>query len=280
MNQFAFRGRSLPLGARTYVMGILNVTPDSFSDGGMFLDPDAAVRHALQIERDGADILDIGAQSTRPGHVPVSAQEEWARLSPVLEALRGKIELPISIDTYYPQVARRALDAGADIINNVSGKINFEMFRCVAEYSAGYIAMHTGPGGDADHTAEYPHGVIADVRAFFEQAYQALLDCGVMEENICLDVGIGFGKTQAENLELLRELRSARINDCAMLVGASCKRVVALASGESDPLRRMPGTIAAHTASIAGGADIIRVHDVPESVQAARVSDAIYRAGA
>lgn len=277
MSQFTFRGRSLPLGARTYVMGILNVTPDSFSDGGMFFDPADAVRHALQIQRDGADILDIGAQSTRPGHVPVGAQEEWDRMAPVLAALDGKIEIPISIDTYYPQVARWALDAGAAIINDVSGQIHPEMFRCVSEYGAGYIAMHTGPGGDADHPAEYPEGVIADVCAFFEEVTHALLGCGVAEENICLDVGIGFGKTQAENLQLLRELKETRINGCALLVGASRKRVVALASGETDPQRRIPGTIAAHTASIAGGADIIRVHDIAESVQAARVADAIYR---
>lgn len=277
MNRFVFRGQPLPLGARTYVMGILNVTPDSFSDGGRYFDPADAVRHARQIQAEGADILDIGAQSTRPGHVPVSPQEEWDRLSPVLEALKGEAELPLSIDTYYPEVAHRALAAGASIINDVSGQINPEMFELIAEYGAGYIAMHTGPGGDADHPAEYPCGVVPDVREFFDRVCGELLRCGVTEEQICLDVGIGFGKTQEENLELLRDLDKARINGCALLVGASRKRVVAIPSGESEPVRRMPGTVAAHTAAIAGGADLIRVHDVWAGVQAARVADAIYR---
>ncbi len=276
MNRFIFRERSLELGRRTYVMGILNVTPDSFSDGGLFLDPEKAVRRAEQIREEGADILDIGAQSTRPGHTPVSPDEEWSRLAPVLTALEGRAGLPISVDTYYPEVAARALAAGADIINDVSGEIHPEMFSCIAEYRAGYIAMHTG-SGDADHPAEYPDGVFADVRAFFERACRELVRCGVLEENICLDVGIGFGKTQEQNLALLRDLKETRINDCALLVGASRKRVVAIPSGESEPQRRMPGTVAAHTAAIAGGADIIRVHDVWQSVQAARVADAIYR---
>lgn len=280
MSAFTCRGKRLPLGERTYVMGILNVTPDSFSDGGQYLDPADAVRHAHRMAAEGADILDIGAQSTRPGHVPVSAEEEWSRLAPVLAALRGQTALPLSIDTYYPAVARRALEAGASIINDVSGRSNAEMFSLIAETGAGYIAMHTGPGGDADHLAEYPQGVVADVRHFFEDVCGALKRCGVAEEQICLDVGIGFGKTQEQNLELLRDLNRTRINGCALLVGASRKRVVAIPSGENDPQRRMPGTVAAHTAAVAGGADIVRVHDVWAGVQAARVADAIYRPGA
>lgn len=280
MNRFCFRGRSLELGRKTYVMGILNVTPDSFSDGGLFFNPSDAVCHARRIQAEGADILDIGAQSTRPGHVPVSAQEEWERLEPVLTALKIEIDMPISIDTYYPQVARHALEAGAEIINDVSGKINLEMFRLIAEYGAGYIAMHTGTNGDADHPAVYPNGVVADVRAFFEEACVELERCGVPAENICLDVGIGFGKTQEQNLTLLRDLKETRVREGALLVGASRKRVIAIPSGEQDPQRRMPGTVAAHAAAIAGGADIIRVHDIRESVQAARVSDAIYRVDA
>lgn len=281
MNQFScafhFRDQAVPLGPRTYVMGILNITPDSFSDGGLFFDPQKAAGHALQIQEEGADFLDIGAQSTRPGHTPVSAQEEWRRMAPVLTAIRDRIRIPISIDTYYPEVARRALDAGADVINDVSGGVNPDMLRCIAEYRAGYIAMHTGAGGDADHTACYPQGVIADVRAFFAHICREADAFGIPLRNLCLDVGIGFGKTHEQNLELLRDLKQTRINDCALFVGASRKRVIAIPSGEQNPLLRMPGTIAAHTAAIAGGADLIRVHDVKESVQAARVADAIYR---
>ena len=277
MNRFAFCGLSVELGFRTYVMGILNITPDSFSDGGLYLDPGPAAEHALLIQQEGADFLDIGAQSTRPGHIPVSATEEWARLSPVLERIRGEIRIPISVDTYYPDVARRALDAGAAIINDVSGCVNPDMLKCVAEYQAGYIAMHTGTGGDADHPASYPEGVVTDVRGFFERIGREAGDYGIPAENLCLDVGIGFGKTHEQNLELLRDLKHVRINGCALFVGASRKRVVAIPSGEKDPGRRMPGTIAAHTAAIAGGADLIRVHDVAAGVQASRVADAIYR---
>ncbi len=279
MSCFSFPGGALELGRRTWVMGILNVTPDSFSDGGRFFDPERAVRRAAQIREEGADILDIGAQSTRPGHIPVSPEEEWRRLEPVLKALKGVAGLPISVDTYYPQVARRALGSGAAIINDVSGRIHPEMFGVVAEYGAGYIAMHTGRGGDADRLAEYPYGVTADVRQFFADVCRELQRCGVAQDHICLDPGIGFGKTQEQNLELLRDFSQVRINGCALLAGASRKRVVAIPSGERDPMRRMPGTLAAHTVAIAGGADIIRVHDVRQSVQAARVADAIYRTG-
>lgn len=269
---------SLMLGGKTYVMGVLNLTPDSFSDGGLYNAPEAALARAAQMEAEGADILDVGGQSTRPGHSPVTADEEWERLAPVLDKLCAHTALPVSVDTYYPEVARRALACGVSIVNDVSGQVCGAMLEIVAAHSAGYIAMHTGSGGDAGHTVGYPQGVIADVRGFFAEVCATAAAAGVSLPRLCLDVGIGFGKTHAENLTLLRELAAVRSHPCALFVGASRKRVVAIPSGVTDPQARLGGTIAAHTAAIAGGADIIRVHDVAQSVQAAKVADAIYRA--
>lgn len=277
MAAFAGRYFSFDLGPRTYIMGILNVTPDSFSDGGLWLDPEDAVGHALEMQDAGADILDIGAQSTRPGHIAVSADEEIKRLLPILERLKGRLSVPLSIDTYYPEVAAAALECGAAIINDVSGTVSPAMTEVVRKAGAGWIIMHTG-GGDASIVAEYADDdVVKAVRSFFDEAAKTTAAAGLPASAICFDPGIGFGKTQAHNLTLLRDMARVRIPGYALLTGASRKRVVAIASGEQDAKLRLPGTLAAHTAAIAGGTDLIRVHDVRESVQAARVADAIYR---
>jgi dihydropteroate synthase len=277
MATFAGRHFSFDLGHRTYVMGILNVTPDSFSDGGLWLAPDDAAHHAMKMQEAGADIIDIGAQSTRPGHVPVSAEEELKRLLPILERLKGRIAVPLSIDTYYPEVAAAALASGAVIINDVGGIASPEMAEVVRKAGAGWVVMHTG-GADAASVADYPNDdVVAAVRSFFVATARTLAAAGLPPSVICFDPGIGFGKTHAHNLTLLRDTAKVHLPEHALLTGASRKRVVALASGEQDAARRLPGSIAAHTAAIAGGTDILRVHDVAESVQAARVADAIYR---
>ncbi len=257
----------LPFGTHTYVMGILNVTPDSFSDGGKWLEPEKAVAHALEMEEQGAEILDVGAQSTRPGFEPVAWEVEWDRLAPVLEALRGRLRIPLSVDTFYPQVAVKAAALGADIINDIRGLDMPGMAEAIAGTGCGCVIMHHDPG--------YPHGVAADIRAFFEERIRLAEEAGIGKERICLDPGIGFGKEFEENLEALRDLKKMEVPGCAMLVGASRKRFIGRICGQEIPSERLSGTLAAHTLAIAGGAHIIRVHDVPESVRAARVADAI-----
>lgn len=267
---------SLPLGEKTYVMGILNITPDSFSDGGLWTEPQKAAEHLRKMIEAGADIIDIGAQSTRPGHIPVSAEEEIKRLGRVFDIIGNNIGTVLSVDTYYPEVARFAAENGADIINDVSGVFSVDMAKVVSEFSLGWIVMHTG-GGNADITAGYPEGVVADVRSFFDDMERKALSAGIAPENLCFDVGIGFGKTYEDNLELLEKTAQIKMQGKALLVGASRKRVIGTATGEESAERRMAGSVAAHCACIFGGADIIRVHDVPESVQAAKMCDAICR---
>ncbi len=267
---------ALPLGKKTYIMGILNITPDSFSDGGRYLQPEYAVEHALQMAADGADIIDIGAQSTRPGHVPVTPEEEWARLSPVLERLCNALHLPVSVDTYYPQVAQLALDAGAATINDVSGVFHPEMARVIAPYHAGWVVMHTG-GGTADVTADPDMDIIRAVNAFFADCLDRCSAYGIRRSQICLDMGIGFGKTPAQNLQLIRCHSQLHHPGNALLTGLSRKRIIGQITGIPEPEQRLPGNIAAHTCAIQGGTDILRVHDVRQEASAARAADALYR---
>ena len=261
----------------TAVMGILNVTPDSFSDGGKYFDPERAVVRALEIQEEGADILDIGAQSTRPGHMPVSPAEEWARMEPVLRALRGRLAIPVSIDTYYAEVAGRALEQGAAIINDVSGSMDNGMPELAAQTGAALVMMHAGAGADDDHAAD----AAAEVRAYFERALELAAKSGMRPEQVCLDPGIGFGKSRGGDVQLIARLPEllAGLPDIAVLVGASRKRVVGMYSGSPPFEQRLAGTLALHTAAQLGGARILRVHDVKEAVQAARVTDAVLMAG-
>ncbi|MCR4925851.1 MAG: dihydropteroate synthase [Clostridiales bacterium] len=276
-NTFKGKEFSFDLGKKTYIMGILNVTPDSFSDGGDFVDADKAVEHALEMARDGADIIDIGAQSTRPGHTPVSAEEEMRRLKPVLQALKDK-NLVISVDTYYPEVAKFALEISADIINDVSGEFNSEMAQVVKEYGAGWILMHTG-GKSASETADYDGCVTDSVNEFFDDVLLKAKEYAIPLNNICLDCGIGFGKSYEDNLELLQNADLIKRDNIALLYAVSRKRVIGTATMVDEPKQRLYGTIAANTAAIMGGADIIRVHDVKECSQAAKMIDAIIMRG-
>ncbi|HOU09083.1 MAG TPA: dihydropteroate synthase [Clostridiales bacterium] len=273
---FQAGGFSLPLGKKTYVMGILNVTPDSFSDGGKYLDPEAAAQRAFEIQAEGADIIDIGACSTRPGAFALDPAEENARLLPVFKAIEGRLNIPVSIDTVHEQTARLALDYGACIINCVSGALNPALLALAAERGAGYVAMHNSGGADKTDTA-FPDGVVAAVRSFFEKALAAAARAGLGPQRLCFDPGIGFGKSYTDNLCLIRCLREMKTGGCAILVGASRKRLIGTASGEAKPENRLAGTIAAHTIAIAGGADIIRVHDVAQAVQAAKTADSVLR---
>ncbi len=272
---------SLPLGEKTYIMAIVNVTPDSFSDGGKYFSAEQAIRRALDAQDQGADIIDIGAQSTRPGFSPISAEEEAARLVPVLEGLRGRLHVPVSIDTFYPGVALESLRLGADILNDVTGFSDPEMIAAAAGADCGCIVMHNtafsilpdAPSHDAGHEAE---PITERVRGFFDRRGAELVRAGIAVERICFDPGIGFGKTLEENMDLLANTHLLTDGlDSAFLMAASRKRVIGAPCGDPPFEQRMPGTIAAHTIAQCGGADILRVHDVPEAVQAARVADAL-----
>ena len=251
----------LDLSEKTYVMGILNVTPDSFFDGNKWFNVDAAVNRALQIQAEGADIIDIGAQSTRPGCTKISPAEELERLLPVLTALKGQIRVPISVDTFYPEVAQNTLKLGADIINDVTGFKDDNMMKLVSESNCGCIVMHDGSN--------------CHMKDFFTTQLKKMRNLGITPNRICFDPGFGFGKTYAENLDILKNSKKYSIPGCAMLVGASRKRVIGEACGNIGAEERLPGTIAAHTMAISSGANIVRVHDVKEAVWGAKMADAM-----
>lgn len=267
-NVFIAGNYRFPLGERSYIMGILNVTPDSFSDGGKYQESSRAIERALEMQEQGADIIDVGGQSTRPGYAQIPWQEEWARLEPVLKEVCTKLKIPVSVDTFYPQVAERALDAGASIINDVTG-FSSEMWEVARKYpSCGCVVMHWKellPEEDA----------IKAVRHFFEKKKQEALSYGIEPARLCMDPGIGFGKSFEQNLALLAGVAEEKIPGIAFLMAASRKRVIGQPCGNPPFEERMPGTLAAHTLALAGGADFLRVHDVKESVQAARVADAV-----
>ena len=226
----------------------------------------------MQMAAEGAEIIDVGGQSTRPGFRPAPPEEELRRIAPVLAALRKRLDLPISVDTFYPQVAEEAARLGADILNDVTGLDCPQMAEIAAKTGCGCIVMRHDP---------IPQGDVADsMRRFFEQRIQLALDCGVAPEAVCLDIGIGFGLDLEQNLEAIRDLRRALVPGRAMLVGASRKSFIGKVCNQPLAAQRVAGTVAAHVLAVAGGADIIRVHDVPEGVQSAQVADAILRPGA
>ncbi|NQW23653.1 MAG: dihydropteroate synthase [SAR202 cluster bacterium] len=263
-------GEKLTWGARTYVMGIINVTPDSFSGDGLGNDLASAVDQALRFQDEGADILDIGAESTRPGNVSVSQEEELQRLLPTLEAVANRVKLPISVDTYKAAVARRAVDAGAVIINDIWGlKAEPELAQVAAETGAALILMHNQQG------TEY-RDLLPDMIASLERSVAIALEAGVSKANIVVDPGIGFGKTPDHNLTVLAELARLKAVGCPILVGTSRKSTLGLLLNLPAD-QRVEGTAATVSLSIAGGADIVRVHDVKEMVRVCRVTDAVVR---
>ena len=255
---------------RPLVMGILNVTPDSFSDGGQFFDPQAALAHARAMVEDGADILDIGAESTRPygGAKPVSVDDEMARLKPVLPGVVA-LGLPVSIDTIKAKVAAWALEAGAGIVNDVWGlQRDVDMARVVAEHAVPVIIMHNRESADARID------IVADVAAFFERSLEIAARTGIAVSHIVLDPGIGFGKTPEQSMTCIARLAEFRRFGCPLLVGASRKRFINTVT-PSEPEERIGGSIASHLIAVENGAAILRTHDVPETVQALRVRAAI-----
>lgn len=282
-------GRRFALGEqplRPRVMGILNVTPDSFSDGGRWLDPGAAVARGLEMLAEGADLLDLGAESTRPGGgvygggaQTVEPAEEWQRLAPVLDSLRRQTDAPLSVDTRKGEVARRALDAGADLINDVGALADPEVGRAAAAAGCPLVLMHSR--GDL---ATMQRGIrfddlLAEVRAELAEALERARALGVDPDQVVLDPGLGFGKTPEQNLLLLRRLDALAGLGRPLLVGASRKSFLGHFAGGVPPERRLPGSLAAAAWAAAGGAALLRVHDVAETVQFLAVWREIGRSG-
>jgi dihydropteroate synthase len=278
------RSRTLILGERTLVMGVLNITPDSFSDGGAYLDSEAAIVRALQIEKDGADILDIGGESTRPGATPVSSEEELRRILPVIQELRRKLRIPISVDTRRADVAEAALDAGAEILNDVSALSKDPRLAEVARRArAPLILMHMRGKPQTMQRGPFARDVIRDVMSGLRAAVARARRAGLAKTQLLLDPGIGFGKKHEQNFEILARLPEFARLGCPIVIGTSRKaflgEAVAGLGGPSAPSgERLLGTAATVTASILGGAHIVRVHDVAEMVRIARVADHVLNA--
>ncbi len=264
-NIWKCKNREIEYGEKTLIMAVINVTPDSFSDGGKYFTPEAALQGALQAQEEGADIIDVGAFSTRPGHSDVSEEEEWRRLDGALSLMKGKISLPVSVDTFRPEVARKALGTGVCIINDVSGEVTPEMAAVVKSTGCGWVVMYAGAGG------------VKETAAFFEEALKKAKEYGVPKGQICLDMGIGFGKTRENDFELLANVKEYKVKGCPLLLGVSRKRVVGVGSRQEEPALRTPGNIAADTAAILSGADIIRLHDVKTEKQGIYMADMIKR---
>ncbi len=279
------RSRTLLLGERTLVMGVLNVTPDSFSDGNFFLDREAAIAHAMEMERVGADLIDIGGESTRPGASPISADEELSRILPVIAALRGKLGIPISVDTRKASVAGAALAAGAEIVNDVSALQSDPAIADAARRArAPMILMHMRGTPGTMQRGPFARDVVRDVKAGLRAALSRAELAGLPKSQILVDPGIGFGKTHKQNFVLLGRLREFAGLGCPIVIGTSRKAFLgtALAGPGAPPLppsERLLGSAATMTAAILGGAHIVRVHDVAESVQVARVADALLNHG-
>lgn len=271
MNEFVAKGLHFPLNDRTYIMGILNITPDSFSDGGIFNEREKAIDKIQSMINAGADIIDIGAQSTAPGSAAITYEQEIHRLNTVIGFLPGGVAY--SIDTFHPQTAHYALQNGFHIVNDVSGSVSPEMAAVVKNHASGWIIMHTG-GGNADTVVKSDESIEKRVLNFFKEALEKTRLMGISSEHICLDPGIGFGKTQWENIQLLVSHKQLHIDGVALLTGASRKRVIGEYTGVTDPTGRLGGTIAAHTLAIMDGADFIRIHDVYEGAQAAKFANA------
>lgn len=271
---------TLVLGERTLVMGVLNVTPDSFSDGGEFLEPEAAIEHALRMENAGADLLDIGGESTRPGSAETPASEELNRILPVLEGLRGRLKIPISVDTRRAAVAELAIRAGAEIINDVSGlKADPHLAELAARRRVPLILMHMHGEPRTMQKAEFTSDALKDVTQGLKKSVAMARKAGVPKSQIILDPGIGFGKSFAQNYELLEKLPQLAKLGYPLLVGTSRKgflgATLARDGKPAPPEDRIWGTAASVTASILNGAHIVRVHDVSEMVQVARVADCL-----
>ena len=259
------KDKNIDCSGKTLIMAIINITPDSFSDGGKNFNPENAVKSAVTAQENGADIIDFGAQSTRPGYIKISENKEWQRLEPVLKQIKGKINIPVSVDTFYPFVAKNAAALGADIINDVSGVVSSEMAGVIKETGCGWVITFSHSGAEKE------------AKLFFEKSAQKAADFGIKKENICFDAGIGFSKTREEDFHLIANINKYRLPEYPFLLGVSRKRVIGEGSCQPDPEKRVFGNIAADTAAILGGANIIRLHDVALEKQGILMADALKR---
>ena len=258
-------------GKKTYIMGILNVTPDSFSDGGSYTNIESAVKHAKEMIEEGADIIDVGGESTRPGHKFVSDEEEINRVTPMIKILKNEIHVPISIDTYKSKVAEEALKLGVDMVNDVWGlTYDEDMANVIGKYDASVCIMHNQEGTD------YEKDIIESIKDFLQNSIDRALKAGVKKDKIVLDPGIGFGKTFEQNLEVLRRLNELKTLGYPILLGTSRKSVLGNIVG-CEPKDRVEATVATTVCGIRDGVDIVRVHDVKENLQAAKIADKLYR---
>ena len=276
---FSFKGSGFDfaLNTRTYIMGILNITPNSFFDGGRYNSLESAIKHCLEMQQQGADIIDIGANSTNPKAKVLTEDEEFEIIKALLPVIVKNCLKPVSVDTFYPKVARFALENGVNIINDVSGRLNPQTASLVKEYNAGYIVMHN-PAFSSLQITDYTEqgGVVNAVNAFFDSMEEKLNSCGIKTENICFDMGIGFSKSHGDNIELVRNIKALKKENRALLTALSCKRMTGENTAAQGEDRLFP-TIAADTLAIAGGTDFIRVHHVKEAVSAAKMTDEITR---
>src|SRR5213082_1865716 len=274
--QWKIAGRVFDLSRHGLIMGVLNVTPDSFSDGGKFLAVEKAVEHGLTMVGEGAQIIDVGGESTRPGAASVAVEEELRRVVPVIKKLRAKIDILISIDTSKAQVARAAIEAGASIVNDVTGgQGDKEMIPLVAESKAAFIIMHMQGNPRTMQIAPHYIDVVSEVADFFRQQCARALQCGIDPMAIAFDPGIGFGKTLEHNLELLAQLERIRVHERPLVVGVSRKSFLAKLTGSSEINDRVAPAAALTSLLRTRGADVFRVHDVKENVNALQVTEAI-----
>jgi len=274
--QWKIGDRIFDLSRQGLIMGILNVTPDSFSDGGKFFTAEKAVEHGLRMVEEGAQIIDVGGESTRPGAEPLAAEEELRRVIPVIEKLRVKIDAVISIDTSKTQVARAAIQAGASIVNDVTGgRGDAEIMPLVAETKSAFIIMHMQGNPRTMQVEPRYVDVVVEVVDFFRQQYARALECGIDPMVIAFDPGIGFGKTLQHNLELLARLDELRVHDRPLVIGVSRKSFLAKLTGSSGISDLLAPAVALTSLLRVRGADVFRVHDVKENVNALRVTEAI-----
>lgn len=265
----------LPISERTCIMGVLNITPDSFSDGGMYLEPEQAVQRAVQMEGQGADIIDIGGESSRPGAGRISAEEELNRVIPVIKLLKKAVSVPLSVDTYKSEVARQALAEGAQMVNDISA-LRWDpcMAETVAEFRAGVVLMHMkGTPKDMQESPFYEN-IIEEICSYIEESVIIAVEAGIDPDKIIIDPGIGFGKTVEHNLKILKELARFKSLGKPVLVGTSRKSFIGALTGK-DMNGRLFGTAASIAAAIIKGADIVRVHDVEAMRDVVRIADAI-----
>lgn len=263
--------KSFDFGKRTYIMGILNITPDSFSDGGEFISIDNAISHAKEMLSEGADIIDIGGESSRPGHTRINAEEELRRVIPIIKKLREETNAVISLDTIRAEVAEEGIKNGVSILNDIWGlQGDPEMANVTAKYDVPIIVMHNQDG------TEYKKDIILEMKDFFMKSIEIAKKAGIKKENIILDPGIGFGKTAEQNIEVMGRLKEFNDLGYPILLGTSRKSTIGKIL-DLPPKERVEGTIATTVLGIAHGVDIVRVHDVKENLRAAKVADAIVR---